>query len=118
MSKSANPGELRTPVRFFKVSRNTNDNGYKPESEVNVFGGDTSVKVKWVNTHGFEVMTAMQLGLKDPATITMRYSPLINDTLIVYRGSDPKPYEIIDIDDVEERHVWLEIKVQRIVPAR
>lgn len=101
-----------------KVSRNANDNGYKPESEVNVFSNDAIVKVKWVNTHGYEVMTAMQLGLKDPATIIMRYSPLINDVLIVYRDNDPKPYEIVDIDDVEEKHVWLEIKVQRIVPAR
>jgi len=118
MSKSANAGELRTPVTFMTISRSTNENGYPDGSEVNIFGEGKTVKVKWVNAHGYETMTAMQLGLREPATITMRYSPLINETLIVYRDKDTRPYEIISIDDVEQRHRWLEIKVQRKVPAR
>nr|DAR46642.1 MAG TPA: putative head-tail adaptor [Caudoviricetes sp.] len=60
----------------------------------------------------------MQLELREPATITMRYSPLINEQLLIYKGSDAQPFEVISIDDVEERHVWLEIKVQRKVSAR
>lgn len=74
--------------------------------------------MKWVNAHGTEVFTGMQLQLREPATITMRYSPQIARTLIVYREDDPQPYEVISVDDVEGRHRWLEIKVQRKGAAR
>ena len=134
MSKYANAGDLRTPVYFKSVARTTGDNGYPTETETNVFGVGKAVFCKWVNAHGTEVMTAMELDIKEPATITMRYSPLIVPTfrglrpssgtplivptLIVYRKSDAEPYEIISIDDVEERHVWLEVKVRRRTAAR
>ncbi len=141
MSKNANPGELRTAVYFYKISRSTNDNGFPVETEENVFTG--AVMAKWVNYHGSEVWTAMQLNLKDPATLTVRYSPLINERLIVYKASeyteaqkagddlegdaaaakiqdalDAIKYEVISIDDVQNRHEWMEVKIQRRLAAR
>ncbi len=118
MSKSANAGELRTPVYFKKIQRVTDADGYPSEQEINVFGEDKYVLTKWVNAHGSEVFTAMQLQIREPATITTRCSALIDEKCIVYKGSDSQPYEIISIDDVEERHIWLEIKVQRKEAAR
>lgn len=118
MSKFANAGELRTPVRFIKLQRETDAEGYSVEQEVNVFGEGVTVPVKWVNAHGTDTFTAMQLQLREPATLTVRWSPLIDRTLLVYRGSDPTPYEIISVDNVEERNVWMEIKVQRKEAAR
>lgn len=118
MSKSANAGELRIPVYFKKVTRVTDDEGFPSEQETNVFGESKCVLCKWVNAHGTEVFTAMQLEIKEPATITARYSPLIDETLIVYKGNDKEPYEIISIDNVNEQNIWLEIKVRRKVAAR
>lgn len=118
MSKSANPGELRTPCFFKRVDRVKDKESFTTEVEVNVFGEDVILPVKWVNAHGSEAFTALQLALREPATITCRYSPLITETCIVYRRGDPNPFEIISIDNVEERNTWLEIKVQRKVPAR
>lgn len=136
MSKAANAGELRTSVYFMKIDRQTDNEGFPKEVEINVFGKDKSVLTKWVNAHGSEVFTAMQLELREPVTITMRYSPLINEKLIVYRvreyeeamkaGSDDKvkealeraAYEVISVDNVECRNIWLEIKLQRKVAAR
>ena len=118
MSKYANAGELRTPVRFKRVVTESDSDGFPQTEEENVFGGDGSIRVKWVNAHGTDAFTAMQLKLREPATITMRYSPKISADMVVYKGSDPKPYEIISIDNVEERNRWLEIKVQRKVAAR
>jgi hypothetical protein len=112
MSKSANPGELRTPVEFKRVKRSTNENGRRIEEYENVFGDGVIVNVKWVNAHGYEAVTAMQLGIRELATITARYSPLID------RTGDDVPYEIVDVDNVEQRNRWLEIKVQRKMPAR
>ncbi|MBR0160483.1 MAG: head-tail adaptor protein [Oscillospiraceae bacterium] len=123
MSKSANPGELRTPVYFKRINRGLDGEGYPQEAEVNVFGKangkDVPCMCKWVNAHGTEVFQSMQLEIREPATITTRFSrKLLDPKLIIYKGDDPLPYEVISIDNVEERGVWLEIKVQRRAGAR
>lgn len=118
MSKTANPGELNTLVSFIKIVRENDEESYSQEKKVNVFGKDALVPTKWVNAHGTEAFTALQLSLREPATITCRYSPLITETCLVYRKGDDDPFEIISIDNVEQRNTWLEIKVQRRVPAR
>lgn len=111
MAKFVNPGALRTPIRFIRIDRTEDSDGYPTETEVDVFGAP--VMCAWVNVHGNEVFTAMQMQLREPATLTTRYSPLINQKMLIYKGDDPDPYEVISVDDVDERHVWLEIKVQR-----
>ena len=140
MSKSANSGQLRTPV-YFKMIEKKVDNDQKiegidnlydfistystityildqEEKEMNIFGEGKCVRAKWVNAHGTDSFVALQMKLREPATITCRYSPKIKVDQVVYRGDDPKPFEIISIDNVEERNQWLEIKVQRKVQAR
>lgn len=118
MSKSANAGELRTPVYFKRIVKETDDDGYVKNTEVNIFGEGKYVRAKWVNAHGSDAFVALQMQLREPATITCRYSPKIKVDQLVYCGSDPMPYEIISIDNVEERNQWLEIKVKRKVQAR
>ena len=118
MSKSANAGELRTPVSFVQTKRDTDGEGYPVVKDINIFGDGASVLCKWVNAHGSETFSALQLQLREPATITCRYSPLINERLDVYKAGDSIPYEIISIDNVEQRNLWLEIKVQRKEAAR
>ncbi|MCR5552247.1 MAG: head-tail adaptor protein [Oscillospiraceae bacterium] len=118
MSKAANPGELRTPVYFMSHVKTIDDEGDHHDSLVNVFGENVAVRCKWVNAHGTEAFEALKLQLREPATITCRYSPLINRTLDVLKGTDPDPYEIVSIDNVQEQGMWLEIKVQRKEAAR
>ena len=111
MAKYVNAGELRTPIKFTKIERTKDTDGYPIEVEKTVL----ETKCKWVNVHRTEVFTAMQQQLREPATITMRYSPLINAKLTIYKDTDM--YEVISINDVEDRHKWLEIKVQRKTEA-
>lgn len=124
MSKSANPGELRTPVYFKLPDRVRDDEGFWTDTEVNVFGkdelgNDRPCMCKWVNAHGTEVFQGMQLEIREPATITTRYSKLLCDPrLLIYKGGDSRPYEAISYDNVEERGRWIEIKVQRKSGAR
>ena len=123
MAKKANPGEMRTEVFFMRVERTTNANGVPEESESNIFGQDPEGKDipargKWVNAHGTEVVMAMQLKLREPATFTTRYSPLYDVRLIAYKGGDPDPYEVISVNNVEGRNLWAEIKLQRREAAR
>lgn len=117
MSKSANAGELRTKVQFMRIRRCTDEEGFPKETEENIFGSYVTVPVKWVNAHGSDAFIAMQMQLREPATITCRYSPAITADCLVYKGIG-EPFEIISINNVEERNTWLEIKVQRRVKAR
>ena len=116
MSKYANPGELRTLVKFCQIRRESDADAVYQEMPFDVFGGP--IKVKWVNPHGTDALMAMQMQLREPATITCRYSAKITADCVVFKGDDPAPYDIISIDNVEERCRWMEIKVQRRVPSK
>jgi hypothetical protein len=118
MSKYANAGELITAVVFKKpVVVGKDSYGIAVIDEQSVFGGE-AVMCKWVNAHGTEALTAASMKLRDPATLTTRYSPPLEDvTLILYRAGDPKPYSVISVDNIEQRNEWLEIKVQRYKKA-
>jgi head-tail adaptor len=117
MAKRANAGELRTPVIVEKYTETQDTDGFPVQQWVNVFGTET-IKVKWVNVHGTEVYESMSLDLKEPATLTARYSALITPQCRITKVGDTEPFEIISLDDVGNRHEWLEIKVQRMVSAR
>lgn len=114
MSRSANPGELRTKVRFVRIVRDQDEDGFYLEPEQTV----TEVYAKWQNVHGNEAFSDAMATLAEPAMLTIRYHAGIAANQLVYRDGDPSPFEIISIDDVENRHVWMEIHVKRQVPAR
>ena len=115
MAGQAGAGELRTRIFVFDKPdpEARNANGYRVSEPVNVFGEGVSRRCKWVNAHGNEVYHAMQAGVAECATLTLRYTPKITTTSVIYRERDPKPYEAVSVNDVEDRHVWLEVKVQR-----
>lgn len=114
MSRHANPGELRTPVRFVTVTRTQDSESYYHSTEATVL----EAMAKWVNTHGSDAFSDAVMKLREPATLTMRYSALIRPDQLVYRGADPSPFEIISMDNVDERGFWMELHVQRMVSAR
>lgn len=124
MAKRAGAGGLRTKIQVFDLLRDENgdaaldEDGYPVVVPVNVFGEGQTRYCKWVNAWGSEVYAARQAGVTEPATLTLRYTPKITTTCIIYRGKDPKPYEVISVNDVEDRHAWLEVKVQRKAAVR
>lgn len=123
MAKQAQVGELRTRLYIRKKVKDTDGDGVPREREESVFppgpgGAERVWHCKWVNAYGSEVFAAMEAQVEEPATLTMRYSPLIRPDHLIYRVGDPEPYEIISVNDVEARHTWLEIKVQRRRAAR
>lgn len=118
MAKRASAGELRTRIYIRRLEKEADKEGVAGEQMESVFapGADGKERVwhcKWVNAYGTEAVTAMQLQIREPATLTMRYSDKIKADCLIYRLGDPEPYNIISINDVEERHTWLEVKVCR-----
>lgn len=123
MAKQASAGELRTRIYIRKTMKSVDGDGVPAEEEKSIFHDPPSwperiYHCKWVNAYGTEAVTAMQLQIREPATLTLRYSPKIKADCRIYRLGDPEPYEIISVNDVEERHTWLEVKVCRRQAAR
>lgn len=114
MAKDARAGELRTKIVVQEAETGVNSNGIEGEA----WRDAATLYCKWVNAYGKEVFDAKQAGLSEFATLTMRYTDKVTPTCRVFKGSDPRPYEIISVNDVEDRHVWLEVKVHRKVRAK
>ena len=124
MAKRGSAGALRTRIYIRRTAKDADDEGVASRNEETSIFEDTPGRpermyhCKWVNAYGAEVLTAMQLEIQEPATLTMRYSPLIQPDQLVYKVGDPVPYEIVSVNDVEDRHCWLEVKVRRRRAAR
>lgn len=112
--KNINPGELRTPIRIECTVSEKNSNGFQEKTHKNIFGENEFIRCKWVNAHGTEIYSASTLNLREPATVTIRYSPLVNANCVIFKRNDKKPFEIISVDNIREMNKWLELKVQRM----
>lgn len=115
MSRYANPGALRVPVEILRREKRKDKDGYPSTSLSNLFGEGKKVWCKWVNAHGTEVLNAMQLGLSEAATLTMRYSAKVTPDCVVRKGG--ALYEIVSLDNVGERGAWLEVKARRVAES-
>lgn len=119
MSKSANAGELRTLIQVKRRGVVTNDHGFDTETYENVYSDGQYVYCKWVGNHGSEVFNRDSYTERRSATVTMRYSPLADDgRLVVFLYGDPDPWEVVNVDNVEQRNKWLEFSVEKRIPSR
>jgi SPP1 family predicted phage head-tail adaptor len=109
--KVFNPGELRTRVTLKSRDVTTQTGGFQKPAYTTTL---TTVWAKWVNVHGTEAWTvANTLGAMQAATVTIRYRAGIDPTCAVEK--DAEIWEIVSIDDIQERHEFLELKVKRVV---
>lgn len=106
--KVLNPGELRTAITLKKRTVTSDVGGFPVQSWSKI----ADVLAKWTNAHGSEVWTADMAGAKLPATVLIRYRSDIDTTCAIEKGTEL--YEIVSIDDIQERHEYQEIKVQRL----
>lgn len=113
MSKSANPGALRTTVTFYQPSSEKDADGYRVSGETPL----CTVRVKWVNKHGVDVLAMKQLGLAEAATLTLRYRADITPVCTLRKSGDNRPYDVISIDNVQDRRAFMEITVARKVQS-
>jgi SPP1 family predicted phage head-tail adaptor len=105
--KVINPGELRTQIALQKRTSTEDAGGFRPDA------GTTQVSVwsKWTNAHGNEAWTAELSGAVEPATALIRYLAGIDGTWLVVKGS--KTYEIVSMDNIQERNEYIELKLKR-----
>lgn len=106
--KIINPGELRTQITLQQRSVASDGGGF----QVPTWSTIATVWARWTNVHGAEVWAAQTVQAEQPATVLIRYVSGLNTTCAVLKGSDQ--FEIVSIDDIQDRHEYLELKVQRV----
>lgn len=79
------------------------------------------LRCKWVSAHGTDVLENNRAELGQSATITLRYTTLINQRCRVFHETDEQTlanaWNIISVNDPEDRHKFIEITLQRKVVA-
>jgi SPP1 family predicted phage head-tail adaptor len=105
--KTFNPGQMRTQI-ILKLRTVSDTGGFQVPSHVTI----ATVWARWNNLHGSEVWAADATGAIEPATAVIRYRTDVDATCAVEK--DGKLYEIVSIDDIEDRHEYIELKLKRI----
>jgi SPP1 family predicted phage head-tail adaptor len=106
--KVSNPGELRVPVTLQSRSVTPDAGGFQAPTWATI----AEVMAKWSGAHGAEAWTAASIGAEQPATVLIRYQADLDTTCSVLKGTDI--FEIVSIDDIQERHEYMELKVKRM----
>lgn len=120
MAKEARPGELRTRIRILAPKDNPSGGGYRNPAYENIYPDGRTIRCKWVAAFGAEAVQAQSLGLKETATLTLRYNPKITSDCIVTTGDGEsvKTYDLMSPpNDVGGAHRWMELRVKRRAKA-
>lgn len=109
--KPSNPGDLRVPITLQGPTVTTDGGGAQRPSWADLTDGD--VLAKWVNVHGMETWAVNQAGIAvSAATVTIRYRDDVTTRCSILKGSNR--YEIISLDNIQERSEYLELKVKHV----
>lgn len=103
-----NPGELRTSITLKSRTVTTGAGGFPVPTWPTTIA---TVWAKWTNAHGQEAWIAQTAQADQAATVLIRYRSDIDLTCAVFKGSDR--WEIVSMDNVQERGEFLELKVIR-----
>lgn len=106
--KIFNPGELRTEITLQSRTVTTGSGGFMTP------GGTTygTVFAKWTNVFGSEVWVSQSVNAIQPATVLIRYISGMDTTWQIVK--DGQVYDIVSIDDIQNRHEYIELKVQHV----
>jgi SPP1 family predicted phage head-tail adaptor len=102
-----NPGQLRTQIAL-QTSAVTQDAGGFPSRAWTTVA---TVWSRWTNAHGAEAVAAQAAQAEGSATVLIRYRAGLDTTCAVLKGSER--YEITSIDDIQERHEYMELQVRK-----
>ena len=103
-----NPGELRTKVVLQSRTFASQAGGFQAPT----WATAATVWCRWTGAHGSEVWAAQAVEASQPATVLIRYR--LDVDLTYSLTLDGIRYEIVSVDDIQQRHEYMELKVQRM----
>jgi len=104
-----NPCEMNKQVTLKSKAITTGTGSFQTE----IYSTIAVVWAKWVGVHGSEAWSASMINAQRAATVMIRYRDDVDETCVVVLGSDI--YEITSMDDIHQRHEYLELKVKKVV---
>lgn len=105
--KVSNPGDLRLKIALYSRAVTAETGGFQKPSLTKI----ADVWARWTNVHGSEALQAAAIQALDAATVLIRYRAGMDRTCVVEKGG--QLYEIISLDDIQERHEYIELKVRK-----
>jgi head-tail adaptor len=109
--KPSNPGELRVPITLQGPTVAADAGGAQRPTWTTLTNG--AVLAKWVNVHGIEAWAVDRAGKAVfAATVTIRYRADVTGRCSILKGSDR--WEIVSLDNIQERGEYLELKVKHV----
>jgi SPP1 family predicted phage head-tail adaptor len=105
--KPFNPGELRTKV-LFQTATIAKDAG---GAQSLTYADLDSPRVKWVNAHGQEQVASDAMKSVQRATVTRRYNVSVTEVASIVK--DGERWQVISVDDIQLRHEYMELVVER-----
>ena len=113
ISRDTNPGQMRTRIRILRPVDSKSPGNYRKPKYENIYPDDRSLRCKWVSAFGTEAVTAQSLGVRDQATLTLRYDPRIRPDCIVENLDTGILYDLVSApNDVAGAHRWMELRVK------
>jgi len=101
-----NPGDLRTKITLQTPAITKATGG----AQVVTWSTLATVWAKWTNVHGSEVWQSQAVQAVGPATVLIRYRADVNTACSILKGTER--YEIVSVDNIQERNEYLELKVK------
>lgn len=106
--KVINPGDFETPITLKSRTVATETGGFQKP----VWTTIANAWAKWTNVHGRDVQSA-EMQAPQHAYVLTRYVANFDSTCAVQLGAEL--YEVVTIDDINEKHEYMEIFVKRMV---
>ena len=105
-------GDFTTTIRIQKKTTTISATGFSTETWQDLVNAD--LPCEWKNKFGSESWRQEMLSARDPATVRLWYVAGVDPTCRIIRN-DGGVFEIVNVDDVENRHLQLELEVKRFV---
>lgn len=105
-------GAMATTIRIQRKTVAVSETGFSTETWSDIL--DEDLPCVWKNKFGYESWRQEMLSAKDPASVRMWYVPGVDTTCRIVRD-DGGVFEIVNVDDVENRHLQLEMEVRRFM---
>ena len=109
--KVTNPGELNTKITLHSRGVTNGAGGFQKPVLIEI----GEVWAKWINVHGQEAWIASSVQASAAATVLIRYTSQVDPTCVVEK--EGQYYEIVSLDDIQNRHEYIELKVKRWQPG-
>ena len=106
--KTTNPGDLDVSVAIQTRAVTTQTGGFQKPAWTTL----ATVWAKWRNVHGAEAWMDSTIMAEGAATVTIRYRAGVDETCALLKGANR--YEILSMDDIEERGEYIELRVRRL----